>query len=371
MQSPPVSTCIDPLNQVLNPYYQGVKGDWRVDYDHVYQVHRAQTSVNAGQNGATNIRTSGYYNTYTPFWFLSGRTLNPLPEVTSPVQHTLADPRWEWTSKAIHYDVKGNAVESVDPLKRYSAAFDGFEDYYFQLNRFGNSDPCPPLRHLDMGFPATQTQNSPICAGDNCIVSDPTNVHSGNYSLNLHSSINISQPGGSANPPGNVLGFDGLERSILLSNEQAAGFAPILNKRYLFSVWVKDAAPASNKLSGFQVSINGGSIDLSNKIVPVVEGWKKLDLYFTATDHFTMQLTGGGGIYIDDLRLLPFDGELKTFVYDDQTMRLTGQLDENNFGVFYEYDEEGTPIRVKKETERGVMTVKENRQSYRTYVKPN
>lgn len=389
---PPLTTCNDPLNQVLNPYYQGVKGDWRVDYDHVYQVNRVQTSVNAGQNGATNIRTSGYYNTYTPFWFLSGRTLNQLPEVPSQVQHTLADPRWEWTSKAIHYDVKGNAVESVDPLKRYSAAlygyqqsvpiavasnarhneiaFDGFEDYYFQLQPSGTPDPCPPLRHLDMGFPATQTQGSQICAGDNCIVSDPTNVHSGNYSLNLHSSINISQPGGSANPPGNALGFDGLERYILLSNEQAAGFAPILNKKYLFSVWVKDAAPASNKLSGFQVSINGSNIDLSNKIVPVVDGWKKLDLYFTATDHFTMQLTGSGGVYIDDLRLLPFDGELKTFVYDDQSMRLTGQLDENNFGVFYEYDEEGTPIRVKKETERGVMTVKENRQSYRTYVKP-
>jgi hypothetical protein len=46
-------------------------------------------------------------------------------------------------------------------------------------------------------------------------------------------------------------------------------------------------------------------------------------------------------------------------------MRLVATLDENNFGVFYEYDEEGTPIRVKKETEKGVMTIKENRQSYR------
>jgi hypothetical protein len=76
-----------------------------------------------------------------------------------------------------------------------------------------------------------------------------------------------------------------------------------------------------------------------------------------------MQLTGGANIYIDDIRLLPFDGEMKTFVYDDQSLRLMGQLDENNFGILYEYDEEGTPIRVKKETERGMMTVKENRQS--------
>jgi hypothetical protein len=98
--------------------------------------------------------------------------------------------------------------------------------------------------------------------------------------------------------------------------------------------------------------------------VPVVEGWKKLDIPFTGTPGFSLQLTPSGNIYIDDLRILPFDGQLKSFVYDDASMRLTAQLDENNFAVFYEYDDEGTPIRVKKETERGIMTIKENRQSF-------
>jgi len=41
------------------------------------------------------------------------------------------------------------------------------------------------------------------------------------------------------------------------------------------------------------------------------------------------------------------------------------QLDENNFATLFEYDDEGTPIRVKKETERGIMTLKENRQSFK------
>jgi hypothetical protein len=31
--------------------------------------------------------------------------------------------------------------------------------------------------------------------------------------------------------------------------------------------------------------------------------------------------------------------------------------------IFYEYDQEGTLIRTKKETERGVVTITENRQS--------
>jgi hypothetical protein len=41
------------------------------------------------------------------------------------------------------------------------------------------------------------------------------------------------------------------------------------------------------------------------------------------------------------------------------------ELDENNFATFYEYDDEGSLVRVKKETERGIMTIKENRSSYK------
>jgi hypothetical protein len=37
------------------------------------------------------------------------------------------------------------------------------------------------------------------------------------------------------------------------------------------------------------------------------------------------------------------------------------ELDENNFATFYEYDDEGILIRVKKETEKGTMTIRESR----------
>ncbi|MGK4569023.1 hypothetical protein [Flavobacterium sp. 3HN19-14] len=39
------------------------------------------------------------------------------------------------------------------------------------------------------------------------------------------------------------------------------------------------------------------------------------------------------------------------------------ELDENNYATFYEYDKEGGLVRVKKETERGVQTIKESRSS--------
>jgi hypothetical protein len=37
------------------------------------------------------------------------------------------------------------------------------------------------------------------------------------------------------------------------------------------------------------------------------------------------------------------------------------ELDENNYATFYEYDDEGTLTRVKKETEKGIKTIRETR----------
>jgi hypothetical protein len=371
--------CTNPVNQIFNPYYSGVKGNWRPNYNYAYQVYRTENTGNASQQGGTNIRTSGYYSSYTPFWMYTNSGMVPIaPVVGSP--GVVADPRWVWINQGVYYDQKGNEVEQVDALNRSSSvlfgydqslatavasnarhneiAFEGFEDYYFNLLQT-STIPCPlPQRQLNMGF---ALQGSQYCSGGNCIVN--TMSHTGNYSLQLGGTLSVTSTGGSATAPTQWVGFDAAGHSILLANEQAAGFAPVSGKQYLLSLWVNDGNPNSNLITGLQVNINGNAVDLSNMTVPVVEDWKQLNITFTATSNFSLQLTGGGSIYIDDLRLMPFDGEMKTFVYDDQSLRLMGQLDENNFGVLYEYDEEGTPIRVKKETEKGMMTVKENRQS--------
>ena len=52
---------------------------------------------------------------------------------------------------------------------------------------------------------------------------------------------------------------------------------------------------------------------------------------------------------------------MKSYVYDPVSLRLMAELDENNYAAFYEYDDDGTLIRVKKETEKGIMTIKETR----------
>jgi hypothetical protein len=52
-------------------------------------------------------------------------------------------------------------------------------------------------------------------------------------------------------------------------------------------------------------------------------------------------------------------------VYHPTNLRLLAGLDENNYASFYEYDDEGTLIRVKKETQKGIKTITETRSSLR------
>ncbi|MBO9203998.1 MULTISPECIES: hypothetical protein [Niastella] len=385
--------CFDPVNKNINPYVQGLLGNWRPRQNFSFVVDREQKPGVSTQPDGTNIRKNGAYVTFNPFW-----EFRPLGGLYSNVQpeRSLTAERWVWAAKSVYYDQKGNEIESVTPLNRdrngeidvsnnglrYSSAlfgyresaaiavaanarhneiaFDGFEDYNFSLQTVNPVESCPMKRHFDWGDISLTNTNSGNCLNTQF-------VHSGKYSMKLNSVL-VSKPAGNAAPPATILSYDNaLGAAKLASNELATGFSPIAGKKYLLSLWVYDNKPATNKIDGLSVKINNQAQDLTNTIVPVVEKWKRLELVFTAGTNFNLQLSksGAGEVYIDDVRILPYDGHLNSYVYDDRTMRLMGQLDENNFATFYEYDDEGTLIRVKKETERGIMTLKENRQSFR------
>jgi len=104
----------------------------------------------------------------------------------------------------------------------------------------------------------------------------------------------------------------------------------------------------------------------------IIDGWQRISADFTIPLEATNMVIGlksriqdqasaNLNVYFDDIRIHPFDGNMKTFVYDPITQRLQSELDENNYSTFYEYDQEGGLIRVKKETEKGVFTIQETR----------
>ena len=113
------------------------------------------------------------------------------------------------------------------------------------------------------------------------------------------------------------------------------------------------------------------SIETDDIAGPIIEGWKKVDLKFTVPDglssgSFELKIQAlGGDAYIDDVRLHPYRSGIKTYVYDPHLLKLVAELDNQNYATFYNYDEEGALIQVKKETVRGIVTLQQTRNNTR------
>lgn len=147
--------------------------------------------------------------------------------------------------------------------------------------------------------------------------------------------------------------------------------------KYIISGWVKEKHPKqvisynsyiTFSLTGINNPVNENLMTSGN----IIDGWQRvvgiveipvLSNETNAKLEIALQCNNisGGECYFDDIRFYPFNGNMKSFVYDEDTQRLMAELDENNYATFYEYDLEGGLIRVKKETERGVYTIQETR----------
>lgn len=148
-------------------------------------------------------------------------------------------------------------------------------------------------------------------------------------------------------------------------------------KKYMISAWTKEEGAAPEKTSYDQpllkLVFNFNTTLLSTEtFVPsgvIIDGWQRMEGEFTVpltTNNMEIRLEVlSGEAFFDDIRIFPFDGSMKSYVYDPVTLRLAAELDERNYATIYEYDEEGKLVRVKKETERGVMTIQENK----TFIK--
>ena len=151
------------------------------------------------------------------------------------------------------------------------------------------------------------------------------------------------------------------------------GFIPDPGQKYAISLWVKEggASPSDTAFDApfVQIQYNSGVSSPSpfGASGRIIEGWQRIYQEFTIpalATSITVQLGSNSGTsYFDDIRIYPVNGSMKSYVYDPVSLKLTAVLDENNYATFYEYDQEGTLIRTKKETERGIVTISENRQS--------
>jgi len=357
----------------INPYLAGFKGNYRERSSVVFQQSRySKTTTTAG----FDVKTAGYINNFASYWY-RGTQSNGQPGWVSDAAGNRA--RWVTANTVTAYDKYGQQLENKDALGRFSAAgfnFNGELPAAVVSNAMNREMYVNSFedRLFNPGTVAADTLNDfkqPSTGAAIRQFIDSTTSHSGNYSvllpadglrlntvtytqaLRIDSLLNLSAKG-----EYNVINTAGLYPN---------GFEPNPHKKYIFDVWVSDGRPGDKSVN-LTLTKNSTAVALTCKAV--VEGWKLLegtiDLTSDAAGNLSITMVPvSGTVHIDDIRIHPFDSHLKSYVYDDKTMRLMAEIDENGFATFYEYDDEGLLIRVKKETERGVMTIKESRSSYR------
>jgi hypothetical protein len=362
-------TSSDPNANVFNPYRSNILGNWKPLRNFVFDINRASFAGDLSVLGGTNIRKAGYYANFSPYWASNGTVFSPY---TSGGLFN----RWMWSNESTLFNVKGLDVENKDALGRYSSAqtgylqtmpiaiaanarlrdiaYDGFEDYYLALQC--GTDTC----NLYPGH-----FNFQKVINNNTILLDTLYAHSGQYSLKLNATASISRSVYTMNEV--LYTRDAKSQYNMNSNYMMKGFSPIPGKKYVLSFWVKDANPTGVN-PWVNVTVGGTTYWYYNMKAPVIEGWKRVEIVFDHNDVNNFNLSFepvGGTIYLDDIRIHPYDAHMKSFVYDANNLRLVADLDENNFAAFYEYDDEGIMIRAKKETEKGIVTLRETRAGIR------
>src|SRR6185312_10624221 len=361
----------------MNPYTLGMLGDWRPQKNYVYSTDRAPNPYSYASLSNiqhTDIWKNGALGHFAPFW----DTGSPSPfNGTSWGINPVLDSNWIWTNQITKYDEKGNEVEEVNPLGNYSSAlygylgsvpvavasnarfqdigFDGFEDY-------GYSPYCGNYcanDHWDFNNPPFPVLSNQLAHTGMYSVDVPPK-HSISVIRSIHhynDSLYRTTPGGQ---------FE------LLPGGNIPLFSPDSGK-YLISAWVNENTPCTTGYPQDSIVVKivqtGTQVYSFHASGPVIDGWQRFEGTFfitgSATNIVVNLVAGVHGAFYDDIRVQPFAAEMKTYVYDPISMRLMATLDDNNYATFYEYNDEGILTRVKKETEKGIMTIKESRSSYK------
>lgn len=377
-----------PMSRVINPYLTGHLGNWLPWQEYTYLTDR-KTTADYPKDG---LRKAGQYAAFMPFWQYNGTTQrwDPVTEVfwypVAPTYKLQRGTTYNWVAARTitTYDRYSQEQENMNALGQFSSArfgfkgslpvmvgsnaksrelyYDGFEDYKF-TNLCGSFVYC-----LGDDFDVRNLVGS----ATNTWLADSTS-HTGKYSLRLTTATPVTlrtQAYYWNHTPGSYIETNNAGEYTRKPQGwlNLYGFNPQPDSTYLMSVWVRDNAPNATTFP-LKVSLDGKNVPGTFRAK--VEQWKlvefTLDMKNVASSNmrqFPLALTTTANIFIDDMRIFPIRGQAVTYAYDESTLRLMAELDANNFATLYEYDEQGGLIRLKKETEKGIITIKENRSSY-------
>ncbi len=387
-------------NEQFNPYVKGFLGNYRPQTGYEVLTKRAFEMYKIGTKAYYDASRSGHFDTISPLWrynsSLGWYSLQQdlLTKNMSPTSSRRGSSFWVEASTTTLYDLHGQPIESRDVLNNYSAARMGWngtlpeivasntnnEDVYFESFE-------DPLNHKQKFLDRTGSQVSPLSTCDDYFLPDfnwrntgsfihnnPENVHTGNKAWQISGTYTCKKfvvKSISDSKPAPYLRNPKMEFTYNMNEKKAYsnGFAMYKEKDYIFSAWIKKAN--GYDVSGLSLSITNGNTTYQASAArrkAVVEKWILVEFTITATDLASLytadelvEIKLQGATMIDDIRIFPSTSNIKTYVYNPLTFKVMAELDENNLATLYEYDDQGTLVRLKKETDRGIITIKESR----------
>ena len=349
-------TTADPATEYYNPMATGRRGNFRILQKYNLNVARDYS--------ADTDPGKGIINNLFSFWQFNTAAAGDHYNVLQP-DNTYAG-KWipqawvktysPWGNDLEVQDAAGNIqsnlfdygnmmpVATIKNAHRDDAMYMNCEDAHGQetVLNFYQNDPDKMIRQPSSGVSFITSAH-----------------HTGRYALSINSYLGVNIPVRDAPPA-----------SFPVRGLYPFHFRP--GKKYVLSYWQQTSQniTPSWALAGITPTL-AGNTTLAVPKTPVIDGWVMYECEFTVPTG----LNGGNavinlkpGAMVDDIRIMPADANMKCYVYHPLNHKVVAMLDENHMASIFEYDAEGKLVRVKKETEKGILTIKESRSSVHNAV---
>ncbi|HET6243904.1 MAG: hypothetical protein H0V01_04460 [Bacteroidetes bacterium] len=313
-------------NETIDNEY-GITNNMKLELNkkwHSRSSYVFRTNVTSSNGLNDRIYTGGLFNNFTMFKWDSLPTNSSNP--------------WLISSETTKYSPHGLPLEERNILDIYSS------------NKYGYGGVLVTVAAQNASYNSVQFEDFENCSIPNVIID--TIAHSGNKSL-VYSAL-----------PGHLF-INPVQKVIL--NQQ------LKTKGASVKIWVQSAfySPSSvNSNNNLKVEINNVLEKPFTKIAQTGE-WTLYEAKLSQNDfnsipvnsilslklNYTIQ--NSEIVYMDDFRFQPLNAQAVCYVYDVASLKLLTQFDDQHFGLYYQYNDEGKLVRNQIETERGLKTIQE------------
>lgn len=323
----------------LNQYETGVKGRWRMLSSYAYQS--GITGGSAGGTSERNYKDAGVF-----------------PMVMFNWNNTSANDTLKWlrASTITAYTPNGEAVEEKDALNIYSSSKFGYKGLLPYLVAANADKGSVQFESFENIYNSTSLEDGITISGSTKI--DNTTAHSGRGSYKLLNNCNT------------------IPNTCELNMASFTLTSQVMNKGLLVKLWVKDPGRAAMPIAGRLANVStSASAALTFSKVASTGEWSlyeaKLSSFTGLSLGNTVRVIISSGyplatvlnpattVWLDDVRVQPYDAHMTAYVYDVNTLRLLTSFDDQHFGLYYQYNQEGQLVRKIVETEKGMKTVQE------------